>query len=252
VEWTLLLCGAFFAGLIDAVVGGGGLIQLPLLLSVFPLTPIPILFGTNKISSIGGTASAAWQYSRKVKIPYQIAIPASVAALMGAFLGAATVSVLPTQALKPAVIILLLVVGLYTGLKPEFGKVSQSSIVAPARRMVSALLGLGLGFYDGFFGPGTGSFLIFGFVRLFGMDMLHASASAKLVNFSTNFAALLFFIAHDGLLWQVGIAMAAANILGSQLGARLAVRHGNGFVRYFLLCVVMVLVVKLCWDMFRY
>ena len=251
-EWLLLLSGAFLAGLIDAVVGGGGLVQLPLLLAVFPGVSIPMLFGTNKLSSIAGTASAVWQYSRKVRIPYRLALPASGAALFGAASGAAVVSFIPAAALKPMVLGLLLIVGAYTWFKPEFGRsmVERTDLRKP--RMLAAMLGFGLGFYDGFFGPGTGSFLIFGFVRIFGMDMLHASASAKLVNFATNLAALAFFLSHDGVLWQLGLAMACANVLGAQLGSRLALRHGNGFIRWLLLTVVSMLIIKLCWDLFTH
>lgn len=249
-EWLLLIGGAFLAGLIDAVVGGGGLIQLPLLLAVFPSVSIPVLFGTNKLSSIAGTASAVVQYSRTVSIPLRIVLPASAAALLGAAMGAAAVSFLSTQVLKPMVLVLLLSVAAYTWFKPNFGtdSVSKGDIRWP--RLIACAIGFGLGFYDGFFGPGTGSFLIFAFVRIFGMDMLRASASAKLVNLATNFAALGFFLLHDGVLWKVGLAMACANVMGAQVGARLAVRHGNAFVRQLLLFVVSVLILKLSWDLF--
>ncbi|NSL55669.1 sulfite exporter TauE/SafE family protein [Uliginosibacterium aquaticum] len=249
-EYALLLCGAFLAGLIDAVVGGGGLVQLPLLLAVFPGISIPVLFGTNKLSSIAGTASAVWQYSRKISIPWKLAFPASAAALIGAASGAATVSFLPPAALRPMVLILLIVVGAYTWFKPDFGK-NRVEHERRHPRVLASLLGAGIGFYDGFFGPGTGSFLIFGFVRLFGMDMLHASASAKLVNFATNLAALSFFLLHEGVMWKLGLAMACANVLGAQIGTRLAVRHGNRFIRWLLLAVVSVLIMKLAWDLFK-
>lgn len=249
-EWSILAAGAFLAGLIDAVVGGGGLIQLPLLLAVFPGVSIPVLFGTNKMSSIAGTASALWQYSRKIRIPWKLALPASMAALIGAAAGAATVSYLPPAAMRPMVLVLLIVVGAYTWFKPQFG---TDSVHHERRspRLLASLLGGSIGFYDGFFGPGTGSFLIFGFVRMFGMDMLHASASAKLVNFATNFAALSFFLLHEGVMWQLGLVMACANILGAQVGTRLAVRHGNHFIRWLLLIVVVVLIIKLSLDLLK-
>lgn len=253
-EWTLVLSGAFLAGLVDAVVGGGGLVQLPLLLAVFPLAPISVLLGTNKLSSIAGTASSAWHYARKIKINYTLILPASCAALLGALSGASVVSFLSSQIIRPFVLLMLLVVGFYTWLKPSFGGLAnKQAIFSKDRYSRFAGIGLGfsLGFYDGFFGPGTGSFLIFAFVRLFGMDMLHASASAKFVNLSTNLAALAFFLLHDGVLWKYGLGMACANVLGAQLGTRLAVRHGNGFIRYLLLLVVSVLVVKLSVDLFK-
>ncbi|MDQ7988815.1 MAG: TSUP family transporter [Candidatus Dactylopiibacterium sp.] len=248
-EWALLLSGAFLAGLVDAVVGGGGLIQLPLLIAVFPNAPISILFGTNKVSSIAGTGSAAWQYAKRIRIPWDLAVPASTAALIGAASGAAVVSYLPSSALRPLVLALLVVVGAYTWFKPDFGRSSKPALVLDRRKVWAAVLGLSIGFYDGFFGPGTGSFLIFGFVRLFGMDMLHASAASKFVNLATNVAALAFFLSHDGVMWKVGLGMAVANVIGAQIGTRLAVRHGNRFIRWLLLAVVSVLIVKLASDL---
>lgn len=249
-EWLLLIGGAFLAGLIDAVVGGGGLIQLPLLLAVFPSISIPILFGTNKLSSIAGTASAVFQYSRTVAIPFRIVWPACAAALLGAAIGAAAVSFLSAQVLKPMVLVLLLGVAAYTWFKPGFGADTAAEADLRWPGVIACVIGFGLGFYDGFFGPGTGSFLIFAFVRIFGMDMLRASASAKLVNLATNFSALGFFLLHDGVLWKVGLAMACANVVGAQVGARLAVRHGNVFVRQLLLLVVSALILRLGWDLF--
>ncbi len=250
-DFLLLGAGAFLAGLIDAVVGGGGLIQLPLLLAVMPEAGIPVLFGTNKLSSIAGTASAAWQYARKIQIPWDVARPASVAALFAAAAGAATVSFIPAAALRPMVLVLLLLVGSYVLFKPGFGQQKASIFPSVSRKRMAVLVGSVLGFYDGFFGPGTGSFLIFAFVRWFGMDMLHASATSKFVNLATNFAALLYFVSHEGVLWKVGLLMALANIAGAQVGARLAVRRGNGFVRILLLVVVTALLLKLGWDYWR-
>lgn len=250
-EWLILPAGAFLAGLIDAVVGGGGLIQVPLLLATMPGVPIPILFGTNKLSSIAGTTSSAWQYSRKIPIPWDLTIPASTAALIGAASGAAAVSFLPSAALKPLVLLMLILVGGYTFLKRDFGKLHREPIVKTHKKKWAFVLGLSIGFYDGFFGPGTGSFLIFGFVRLFGMDMLHASASSKFVNVATNLAALSFFLLHEGVMWKIGLLMAVSNVIGAQVGTRLAVRHGNRFIRMLLLFVVSVLIVKLGWDMIK-
>ena len=250
-EWFLLGSGAFLAGLIDAVVGGGGLIQLPLLLAVFPNSPIPVLFGTNKIASICGTSSAALHYSRKVDIPYQQVMPAALAALSGSAFGAAVVSFLPNQALRPMVLLMLLVVGTYTYLKPDFGS-NSAHFHVKRPLLLAGMIGVSLGFYDGFFGPGTGSFLIFAFVRLFGMDMLHASASAKIINLATNLGALAYFLLHHGVMWEIGLLMALANIAGAQVGTHLAVRHGNRFIRYLLLLVVSVLILKLGWDLWKH
>ena len=249
-EFNLLLLGsaAFFAGLVDAVVGGGGLIQIPVLLSQYPQTAIPTLFGTNKLASIAGTASALWRYARKISIPWAIVLPATLAALLGAWLGAAVTAWLPREAMRPLVLALLVAVAVYTFWRKDFGHVETRALVA-ADRWRAALLGLAIGFYDGLFGPGTGSFLIFGFVRLFGMDFIRASASAKVINAATNLSAIAFFASHVPLLWGVAALMAACNLAGAQVGTLLALRRGTGFVRQAFLLVVALLIAKLGWDM---
>ncbi len=249
-EFNLLLLGsaAFFAGLVDAVVGGGGLIQIPVLLSQYPQTAIPTLFGTNKVASIAGTASALWRYARKISIPWAIVLPATLAALLGAWLGAAVTAWLPREAMRPLVLALLVAVAVYTFWRKDFGHVETRALVA-ADRWRAALLGLAIGFYDGLFGPGTGSFLIFGFVRLFGMDFIRASASAKVINAATNLSAIAFFASHVPLLWGIALLMAACNLTGAQVGTALALRRGTGFVRQAFLLVVALLIAKLGWDM---
>lgn len=249
-EFNLLLLGsaAFFAGLVDAVVGGGGLIQIPVLLSQYPQTAIPTLFGTNKLASIAGTASALWRYARKISIPWAVVLPATLAALLGAWLGAAVTAWLPREAMRPLVLALLVAVAVYTFWRKDFGHVETRALVA-ADRWRAALLGLAIGFYDGLFGPGTGSFLIFGFVRLFGMDFIRASASAKVINAATNLSAIAFFASHVPLLWGIALLMAACNLAGAQVGTALALRRGTGFVRQAFLLVVALLIAKLGWDM---
>ncbi|BBN88529.1 MULTISPECIES: sulfite exporter TauE/SafE family protein [unclassified Azospira] len=249
INWFLLAPAAFFAGMVDAVVGGGGLIQIPVLLSQFSQTAIPTLFGTNKVSSIAGTGASLWRYARAVPIPWAVVLPATLAALVGAWLGAAVVAWLPREAMRPLVLVLMLAVAIYTFRRKDFGH-SASRELVPADRWRGALLGLTIGFYDGFFGPGTGSFLIFGFVRLFGMDFLKASASAKVINAATNLSAIAFFASHGPILWTVGLIMAACNLAGAQVGTLLALKRGAGFVRQAFLVVVAVLIVKLAWDMF--
>ncbi len=248
INWFLLAPAAFFAGMVDAVVGGGGLIQIPVLLSQFSQTAIPTLFGTNKVSSIAGTGASLWRYARAVPIPWAVVLPATLAALVGAWLGAAVVAWLPREAMRPLVLVLMLAVAIHTFRRKDFGH-SASRELVPADRWRGALLGLTIGFYDGFFGPGTGSFLIFGFVRLFGMDFLKASASAKVINAATNLSAIAFFASHGPILWTVGLIMAACNLAGAQVGTLLALKRGAGFVRQAFLVVVAVLIVKLAWDM---
>ncbi|TBW40891.1 sulfite exporter TauE/SafE family protein [Siculibacillus lacustris] len=246
-QWPLLALAAFFAGTVDAVVGGGGLIQVPALLTIFPGAAIPVLFGTNKVASIVGTGAAALHFVRRVKLPWAIVVPATIAALVGAFVGAACASALPRRWMVPLVIALLVTTAVHTFLRKEFGRLETRGPV-PADRPRGAVLGGLLGFYDGIFGPGTGSFLIFGFVRFFGFDLVRANAATKIVNTATNFAALAFFIAHGAVMWPVALMMAACNLLGAQLGARIAIRWGSVFLRRAFLVVVVSLIAKLMWD----
>lgn len=249
-DWLILGAAAFFAGMVDAVVGGGGLIQIPVLLSQFPQTAIPTLFGTNKVSSIAGTASAMWKYGRAVAVPWRIVGPATAAALVGAWLGAALVAWLPREWMRPLVLVLMVGAALYTFANKNFGHVETHAPKA-SDPWLGALVGLLIGLYDGFFGPGTGSFLLFAFVRLFGMDFLRATAGAKVVNVATNVSAIAFFSSTGPLLWGVGIAMAMCNLIGAQVGTRLALRHGSGFIRKVFLVVVVVLIGKLALDVAR-
>jgi uncharacterized membrane protein YfcA len=249
-EFMFLGAVAFFAGMVDAVVGGGGLIQIPVLLSHYPQVAIPTLFGTNKLSSIAGTSAALWRYARAVSIPWAVVVPAALAALLGAWGGAAVVAWLPRDAMRPLVLVMMLAVAIYTFRRKDFGH-AETRELTPTDRWRAMAFGAVIGFYDGFFGPGTGSFLIFGFVRLFGMDFLRASASAKLINVATNVSAIGFFASHGPLLWTLGLVMAVCNLAGAHVGTWLALRRGTAFVRQAFLLVVSVLIAKLAWDMVK-
>lgn len=247
----LLLAGmAFVAGLVDAVVGGGGLIQIPALFTVLPQAMPATIFGTNKLAAIFGTASAAWRYARRIEVPWRAALPAAAAAFVCSYLGAMAVSLLPREVLRPLVLILLILVALYTFARKDFGSIDHGRHHGSADMLLAMLFGAVLGFYDGFFGPGTGSFLIFVFIRFFGLDFLRASSAAKIVNVATNAAALLYFGAHGQVLWTVAALMAAFNIAGAVFGTHLALRHGSGFVRKVFLAVATALIVKFAYDTF--
>lgn len=247
----LILCGAaFFAGLVDAVVGGGGLIQVPALFATFPQAAPATLFGTNKLASIFGTSVATWRYSRRVDIPWRIALPATLFALGFSYLGAKAVAMFPPAVLRPVILVLMVAVALYTFTRKDFGQVQQQTSRGWMDIGIAALIGSGLGFYDGFFGPGTGSFLIFLFIKSFGLDFLHASVAAKVVNVATNLAALGFFLGHGNAFYTAALAMALFNMAGALLGSHLAMRHGSRFVRKLFLVVVALLITKFARDTF--
>jgi hypothetical protein len=243
-----LILAAFLAGLVDAVVGGGGLIQIPALFAVHPGEAPATLFGTNKCSSVVGTANAAWRYARHVVMPWRTILPAAGAAFVFSYAGAAAVAWLPKDAVRPLILILLVFAAAYTLKKKEFGLLHAPSQSGHRELAYATLLGGIIGFYDGFFGPGTGSFLIFLFVRFFGFDFLHASAGSKVVNVATNLAAIAYFLPNGYVLALLAAAMAVANVGGSLAGTWLALRHGSGFVRHVFLFVVGVLIVRFAWD----
>ncbi|MBK6600102.1 MAG: TSUP family transporter [Betaproteobacteria bacterium] len=246
----LLLLGvlALFAGFVDAIVGGGGLVQLPALFGAYPGASPALLLGTNKMAGIAGTAVAATRYLRRVRLPWAVLGPAVVGALLFALLGARAVAWLPREAVRPLILVLLIVVAVYTFLRKDFGAVHAPRRSAAAAPWLGFATGATLGFYDGFFGPGTGAFLMFVFVRLFGWDLLMASAAARVVNVATNFTALAFFAATGNVLWLTGLVMASCNIAGSIAGSGLALARGTAFVRGVFLVVLAVLIAKFGWD----
>jgi uncharacterized membrane protein YfcA len=247
---VLIIVAGFCAGWVDAVVGGGGLIQLPALLAVPGIAPVQAL-ATNKMGSVFGTTTSALTYARRVRPDLRTAIPMALVALGGAFGGASVATVLPGKVFKPIILAAIVAVALFTAFKPQMGQYTELRL--KGRRHLAAACGLGLviGFYDGLIGPGTGSFLVIALVSGMGYAFLEASAKAKIVNMATNIGALILFglFAPAGtLLWGLGLVLGAANMLGGYTGARMAVARGNTFIRWVFLAVVAALAVKLGID----
>lgn len=244
---TLALMGlaGFVAGWIDAVVGGGGLIQIPALLLGYPgATPAQVL-ATNKIGSIAGTAASATTYWRRVKPDLRTAIPMAVVAYFGAIGGALIGLHIPKSAFNPIILVMLVAVGAYTLLKPSLGTETALRWDGSRHTATAVLVGFAIGIYDGALGPGTGSFLVFALVGLMGYAFLEASAKAKIANFATNLGALTVFAPGGHVMWKVGAVMAVANLLGGYVGARTAVARGSGFVRIVFVIVVAAFTVRI-------
>lgn len=239
---------AFLAGFIDSVVGGGGLVQLPALFILFPGIPMPTLMGTNKFAGFSGTALATTRYLKQTNVPWKSLWPAIITALIFSFLGARVISHIHKDDIKILVIILLVIVAVYTFFKKEFGLHHAPKLNALKTAVYSALTGAVLGFYDGFFGPGTGSFLIVVFISLFGFNFLIASASAKLVNCATNISALSYFIITGQINYPLAISVAVFNMGGSFIGSKMAIKRGSAFVRTFFLIIVTLMIVKMGYD----
>ena len=245
----LLLLAALAAGWVDAVVGGGGLIQLPaLLLGLGTANPAVLALGTNKLASICGTATSAITYYRRVRPDLRTALPMAAFALAGALVGAGIATVLPSSAIAPIVLVALVCVLVYTVRRPQLGQLTALRHKGKRHHVTAGTLGLAIGVYDGAVGPGTGSFLVFGLVGLLGYGFLEASAKAKIANVATNFGALLVFAPHGDVLWQLGLLMGAANVCGGYVGARTAVAKGAGFVRVVFVIVSSALVLRLGYQ----
>ncbi len=245
---ALMLLASVGAGLIDAIVGGGGLIMVPSLFGLFPQAVPATLLGTNKAASIWGTGWSAWQYAKQVQLPSRRLIGALLATVLGALGGAWLTTRVPAQGFRSALPLVLAAVWAYTLWRKDMGH-AHTPYHGPQREgLIATGLGALIGFYDGVFGPGTGSFFVFALVRLLGWDFLHASAAAKRLNFATNAAALAWFIPHGHVAWALALPMALANVAGSTVGTKLALRHGTGFVRWAFLIVVGALILKTGWD----
>lgn len=241
---------AFVAGFIDSVVGGGGLIQIPAMLISFPKMNIITLFGTNKIASLSGTAIAAYQYSKRVKFNYKLLLIVSLFSGLASFMGAKVVSHIHVDILKPVILVILIVIAIYTFRKKDMGLFQTKILVQRKQILFGSLIGLVVGFYDGFFGPGTGSFLVLGFVVILGFEFIEASAYSKVINCMTNFSALVVFIRQGNYITELAILMAVCNILGNILGTRLALRRGNKFVRIVFLIIVTLMIFRYSYDIF--
>jgi uncharacterized protein len=248
----LSLCAfAFLAGFIDAVAGGGGLVQVPALFVLMPTVPAATLLGTNKFASIWGTSFATWQYARQVPMEWRATLPTCAAAIVFGFVGARTVAHLPPELLRPLVLVLLVGVLAYTLWRKDLGALHAPKLTHAGQLWMGLATGTVIGFYDGFFGPGTGSFLIIAFVGLFGFSFLAASASAKAVNVITNLAALGYFVTHDHVLYALAAPMAICNVLGAFVGTRLALKLGSRFVRVVFIVVVSTLIARYAYDLWQ-
>jgi len=247
----LFLClAAFAAGFIDAIVGGGGLIQTPMGLILLPNLPVSTVVGTLKIPAFSGTAFAAFQYLKKVVIQWKLLIIMMCLAVPSAFLGSTILTLVSNDFMKPLLLVVLSLLFVYTYAKKNFGQHVAKDHSAATQIMYAVVISIIVGFYDGFIGPGTGSFFVVAFIALLGFDFLHASANAKMVNLATNFGSICLFMMKGKIIWAIAIPMAISNGLGGWLGAKLAINKGNGFIRIFFLIVVVGTLIRFAYDIF--
>jgi uncharacterized membrane protein YfcA len=242
---ALLGLAALTAGFVDAVVGGGGLIQLPAVLLGLPgATPVEVL-ATNKLASACGTTVASATYYRRIKPDPRTFLPLMALSFVGSALGAAIAFLIPKETFEPIVLVVLVVVGAYVLFKPSLGAETLLRFSGHRHTAAAMLTGLAVGFYDGALGPGTGSFFVFTLVGLLGYSFLEASAKARLANWATNVAALCVFVPYGVVLWKVGLVMGACNLIGAYVGARTAVARGAKFIRVFFMMVIAAFVLRI-------
>jgi len=239
-----------FAGFVDAMAGGGGLIQLPALIVGLPNKELPLILGTNKVPSIFGTAAAARNYFKNIKPDIPLTLSMMGPAFIGSMGGASLAAAVPKDFFKPFIVFLLIAVAIYTWVKPELGMSENLKYTHKKRLVIVALIGLLIGFYDGIFGPGTGTFLVFFLVSGIGYAFLKASGTAKLVNISTNAGAILSFQLTGHIWWQLGLLLAVANVTGAIIGSRIAIKGGSPLVRKVFLAVTFLLIARVAWDTF--
>ena len=239
-----------FAGFVDAMAGGGGLIQLPSLIIGLPNKELPLILGTNKVPSIFGTAAAARNYFKNIKPDIPLTLTMMLPAFIGSIAGAAMAAFVPVSFFRPFIVLLLILVAIYTWKKPELGMAENLKFTHSKRLVIVALIGFLIGFYDGIFGPGTGTFLVFFLVSVIGYAFLKASGTAKLVNIATNAGAILSFQLTGNIWWQLGLLLAIANVTGAIIGSRMAIKGGSALVRKAFLAVIFLLIARVAWDTF--
>jgi uncharacterized membrane protein YfcA len=250
-ELILLLClVAFCAGFVDAIVGGGGLIQTPAALIILPAYPVASVIASLKLPSFSGTSLATVQYLKKVSLNWQLVMITCTIAFFASFAGSQLLTVLSNSFMKPVLLVVLTGVAIYTFTKKDFGQ-HQVKDHSPKKELSYAIaISVVLGFYDGFIGPGAGSFLILAFVSLLGLDFLHASAHAKLVNLATNLGSITLFLIKGKIMWMVALPMAVSNGIGGAIGANVAIAKGNKFIRVFFLFIVIATLLRFMYDIF--
>jgi hypothetical protein len=249
---TIFALGFFslLAGFIDAVVGGGGLIQLPALLLQLPSSPLPTILGTNKIAALSGTSVAAAQYARRIRYNFPLLFVISFFAFISAHLGAKLASRIDPASFRPLILVILISIAIYTYFKKDLGTRGGQTVPMPKQYVYGSLMGILIGFYDGFIGPGTGSFFVLAFVVLLGFEFVQASAYAKFVNCMTNFSAVMVFVKQGNYVLGIAILMAVCNVIGNVLGSVLALKKGNAFVRLFFLLVVSAMIIRYSYMIF--
>ncbi|MPM46134.1 putative membrane transporter protein YfcA [bioreactor metagenome] len=250
IQLVIICIVSFFAGFIDSIAGGGGLIQTPAILFLFPQYPVATLLGTTKIPSFSGTALATYQFSKKASLNPKLFLFLIPAAFSGSALGAWSITIIEDDFIKPVILVILIIVAVYFFLKKDLGSVKSREVELRKQIAAGCIFGFIIGLYDGMIGPGTGSFFILSFILFMGFDFIAASAHAKMLNLATNLSAIALFAATGNIVYRLAIPMAICNMGGAFLGSKLALLRGNRFIRIFFLLVVTATIVRFAFELF--
>ena len=250
VSLVLLFLAIFFAGFVDAIAGGGGLIQTPALLLALPDNNPVSVVGTSKLAAFFGTATAAIKYRTSIKTDPRVLLAMVIPAFAGASLGALLASQISAQSFKSAIFIMMIAIFIYTFIKPDLGKIHVDKHSKNKLMYIGAAAAFVIGFYDGLIGPGTGTMLMIFLVAIMGFAFIGASAIAKVVNATTNLASIIVVGLNIGILWKLGLALGVANLAGGYLGSHIALKKGSGFIRTFYLIVTALLIARLGYSLY--
>lgn len=247
-ELVVLLVFAFFAGFVDSVVGGGGLIQMPVFFVLYPQLSVANLISTNRLASVVGTSVAAVNYMRQVSLPWRAIVFAILGAIPASYFGASLQSKVPQEILKPLILCVIIGIAIFSYVKKDLGSADQIKISETRLPFWAAGMGMVLGFYNGMFGPGTGTLLVFGFVGILGYNFLRASGAGKIVNAAADFSSLIFFLLNGMVIFKLALPMMACNVAGAYLGSKMAMLRGNAWVRRIFLIVMIGVILRFAWD----
>ncbi|MEY4152264.1 MAG: hypothetical protein RL470_323 [Actinomycetota bacterium] len=247
---ALLGLAMFSAGFVDAIAGGGGLIQTPAMLLTFPdRNPVSVV-ATSKTAAFFGTSTAAIQYRKSIKTDPKLLIAMVIPAFIGACFGALLASHISPESYKSSIFVIMIVIFIYTLLKPELGKVHVDKHSPRKLMVLGSIAACLIGFYDGLIGPGTGTMLMIALVAIMGFAFVGASAIAKVVNATTNLASIIVVGLRIGFMWKLGLVLAVANLAGGYMGSHMAIRKGSSFIRIFYLIVTGLLILRLGYSLY--
>jgi len=247
---ALLGLAMFSSGFVDAIAGGGGLIQTPAMLLTFPdRNPVSVV-ATSKTAAFFGTSTAAIQYRKSIKTDPKLLIAMVIPAFIGACFGALLASHISPDSYKSSIFVIMIVIFIYTLLKPELGKVHVDKHSPRKLMVIGSIAACLIGFYDGLIGPGTGTMLMIALVAIMGFAFVGASAIAKVVNATTNLASIIVVGLRIGFMWKLGLVLAVANLAGGYMGSHMAIKKGSSFIRIFYLIVTGLLILRLGYSLY--